>query len=203
MSEAPKEFPRLTEVGDTADLRVHLCAPETRPEGEVVVFIFTDYPGAELALNRVGVDAALLKMNYFLPPERKGEAEIVNYADVAGDVLRFTRKPPTRGTTPLWSITKPPRVSAVNNDAPHETTQAELNADARKLADEQRAILATEAKRQAIRERYDAEAVRTLTDLVPKLKAIAKKKKIPLVVNFDVNAAVANQIISMEKAGCR
>lgn len=56
-------------------------------------------------------------------------------------------------------------------------------------------------KRQDIRGRYDMEAGRIMSELVPELVAIAEAKHIPLTINFDVNGAASFVAIEMAKRG--
>lgn len=193
MSEL-QAIPRLSEVGDRFEAEVASCVPQTTPKGEAVVFGFVGYSDT-LILPRLGVDGALIRMNFYDKPERGDSGDgVVRYDEVPGTRLVFLRTPPTRGTAPGWRIEKPdaappveaPR-SVTNTDRP--VSRPPVDAD-------------PEAKRQVVRDRYLAECVNVMATVVPELQKIAKAKKIKLAINFDVNAAVANQIISMEKRGC-
>lgn len=106
-------FPRLTEIGDRARLVVKSLIPIETEQGPMAEFVFVGFEQEPpLRLNRLGVDGALLRMNFAFPAERGGTEPIIDYAGVAGEALVFERRAPLRGKIPTWRIEKAPTVAA-------------------------------------------------------------------------------------------
>lgn len=193
-SETLQTLPRLTEPGDRAVLPVASVVLQETAKGQGVVFTFTGYADS-LMLPRLGVDGALIRLGYYDPPTRGGSEPdgVVLYDQVAGDFLEFARTEVGRNGKPGWRIDAAPKAEQAGVAEPPK-------ASAERTPEVRQPDLA-EQKRQVVRDRYLAEVEHNMNVVVPAMLAIAKKHKIKVSINFDVNAAVANQVISMEKRG--
>jgi hypothetical protein len=184
-------FPKLTEVGDSAILKVAKCLPVSTDEGEAVEFQWAAFPNDPKRFPRVGVDFALIEMGYVY------DGGVVAYDQVAGDFLKFSRTKPKRGTVPAWRIEK----------APPTTEKAEPQGELRAVptaekvttvstGDAIRREMESQEKRDLVHAAYERELAFVLADVLPKVR------KAKAVASFDVNAAVATLMIQEDRRGC-
>lgn len=211
-----KPIPRLTEVGDKFTGKVARCWPQRDVESghEYVHFTFHGYDG-ELRIGAVGCMAKLMEMGFYEQPDRSNPDGVIRYDDVADEWLTFERVLPIRGVHARWRIVKA--------QPPAPPSQRPVASPGKPVAsgpDNRRVSFAKESpvgrgiprapmddrtpeeKRQAARDRYDAEAVRVTRELVPKIRK-ALPKGVKVTVSLDaIFAAAGSIVIAMEKRGC-
>lgn len=213
-------LPRLTEIGDSFTGTVRLIVLEGADK-EFARFFFDGFADHEsLQFKRIHIDAKLMDLGYYDPPNPNARAAdvdgVVRYDEVHGETLVFTVVAAKRPGAKGWRIAKveppkppapapePPKavVTAPEASAPPPRVITQRDVDAGRVKMSEPARESPEVRRAACRARYDEEAVRIQAVLVPQLAKIVKKQKGKLVVTFDVNAAAGSVVIAMEKRGC-